>query len=59
MLNIRIDNETEEMIAYLRIHKVKFQNKIRQSIKSDLKNICFDFKKKEKRIKNTPSWVYE
>ena len=58
MLTIRIDNETSQMIAYLRIHKVKFQNKIRESIKKDLQVLCSDFKMKEKRIKNAPDWLY-
>lgn len=58
MLTIRIDNETKEMIAYLRNHKVNFTHKIRQSITRDLKELCIDFKMKEKRINNAPDWVY-
>ena len=59
MLTIRIDDETKEMIAYLRAHRVRFQDKIRKSIKDDLSEICKDFKRKEKRIKNAPDWVYD
>jgi len=59
MLTIRTDNEIDSMIAYLRIHKVKFTPKIRSIIKKELKNICTDFRIKEKRIKNAPDWLYE
>ena len=59
MLTIRVDNETAEMIAYLRRHKVRFQPKIRQLIKPELQAMCKDFKRKENRIPNAPDWVYE
>ena len=48
MLNIRIDRETQEMFAYLRIHKVRFQANLRQLIKAELSIICKDFKMKQK-----------
>lgn len=49
MLTLRIDNETEEMIAYLRLHNIKYTTKIKQSIKHDLKELCAEFKRKEKK----------
>jgi hypothetical protein len=59
MLNIRVDNETKEMLAYLRQHKVRFQPNLRKIIKAELFEICTDFKMKQKRIKDAPEWLYE
>ena len=58
MLNIRIDSETKEMLAYLRLHKVRFQPNLRKIIKAELSEICKDFKMKQKRIKNVPGWLH-
>ena len=49
----------EEMFAYLRLHKVRFQPNLRKVIKAELSEICKDFKMKQKRIKNAPDWLYE
>jgi hypothetical protein len=59
MLNIRIDSETKEMLAYLRLHKVRFQFNLRKIIKSELSEICKDFKMKQKQIKDAPDWLCE
>lgn len=59
MLTIRIDNETKEMIAYLKNHNIRYTDIIREAIRPALKSKCQDMKKKEKRIKNAPDWVYE
>jgi hypothetical protein len=59
MLNSRVDNETKEMLAYLCLHKVRFQPNLRKIIKAELSEICKDFKMKQKRIKNAPDWLYE
>ena len=59
MLNIRVDNETKEMLAYLRQHKVRFLPNLRKIIKAELFEICKDFKMKQKRIKDAPDWLYE
>ncbi len=48
MLNIRIDSETKEMLAYLRLHNVRFQPNLRKIIKAELSEICKDFKMKKK-----------
>ena len=36
MLNISTDSETKEMLAYLRLHKVRFQPNLRKIIKVQL-----------------------
>jgi hypothetical protein len=59
MLNIRIDSETKEMMAYLRLHNVRFQPNLRKIIKVELSERCKDFKVKQKRINNAPDWLYE
>ena len=59
MLNIRPDSETKEMLAYLRLHKLRFQLNLRKIIKSELSEIFKEFKVKQKRIKNAPDWPYE
>ena len=59
MLTIRTDSEIDEMIAFLRIHKVKFTHRIKEAMRMELINICSDFKMKEKRIKDAPDWLYE
>lgn len=59
MLTIRTDVEIDEMLAYLRLHKVRFTSKIKESIRSDLKEMCNDFKMKEERIKDAPDWLYK
>lgn len=51
VLNIRVDNETKEMLAYLRLHKVRFQPNLRKIVKSELSEICKDFNMKQKPIK--------
>ena len=56
---MRIDKETEEMLAYLRLHKVRFQPNLRIVIKAELSILCENFKKKEKRIKDAPNWLYD
>lgn len=40
MLNIRIDNETKEMLTYLRPHNLRFQPNLRKVIKVQLLNYC-------------------
>jgi len=59
MLNIKIDSETEEMLAYLRLQNVRFQPNLRKIIKVELSETCKDFKMKQKRIKNAHDWLYE
>jgi len=59
MLNIWIDSETKEILAYLRLYKERFQPNLRKIIKAKLSEICKDFKIKQKRIKNAPDWLYE
>lgn len=59
MLTIRTNEKTDEMIAYLRSHKVRFSSKLKPLIDAELKKMCNDFKKKEKRLKNAPDWLYE
>ena len=59
MPNIRVDNETKEMLAYLRLHKVRFQPNLRKIIKAELSEICKYFKMKQKQIKDAPDWLYE
>ena len=54
MLNIRIESETKEMLAYLRLQNVRFQPNLRKIIKAELSEICKDFKMKQNRIKNAP-----
>jgi len=44
MLNIRVDRKKQEMLAYLRLHKVRFQPNLRKGIKAELSEICKDFK---------------
>ena len=59
MLNIRVDNETKEILAYLHQYKVRFQPNLRKTRKAELFEICKDFKMKQKRIKDAPYWLYE
>jgi hypothetical protein len=59
MLTIRTDNEIDEMIAYLREHKVKFTPKLKQAISKELSVLCNDFKMKNKNISNIPDWLYD
>ncbi len=59
MLNIRIDSETKEMLAYLRLHNVRFQPNLRKIIKAELSEIYKDFKINQKRIKDAPDWLHE
>jgi hypothetical protein len=59
MLTIRVDKETMEMKAYLSRHKVKWQPEAKALIKTLLTEKCKEFKRKESRIKDAPSWVYE
>jgi hypothetical protein len=47
------------MLAYLRLHKVRFQPNLRKIIKAELSEICKDIMIKQKRIKNAPDWRYE
>jgi hypothetical protein len=44
LFDIRIDSETKEMLAYLRLLKVRFQPNLRKIIKAELSEICKDFK---------------
>lgn len=59
MLTIRISKESEEVIAFLRLHDVKYTTKLWEAIERELKSQCSEFKRKEKRIKDAPSWLYE
>lgn len=59
MFTIRTNENIDEMIAYLRSHKVRFTPKLKLVIEAELQKMCNDFKKKEKRIKNAPDWLYE
>ena len=59
MLIIRIDTETKEMIAYLKLHKVKYASLLKPIIKKELNNICDDYKKESRRKKNEPAWLYD
>ena len=52
-------SETQEMLDYLRLHKVRFSPNLRKVIKAELSGICKDFKMKQKRIKNAPDWLFE
>lgn len=59
MFTIRTNENIDEMIAYLRSHKVRFTSKLKPLIETELQKMCNDFKKREKRIKNAPDWLYE
>jgi hypothetical protein len=59
ILNVKINSETKEMLAYLWLLNVRFQPNLRTIIKAELSEICKDFKIKQKRIKNAPDWLYE
>lgn len=55
LLIIKTNSKMEEMFAYWRLHKERFQ----PIIKAELSEICKDFEMKQKRIKNTSDWLYE
>ena len=59
MLTIRTNPEIDEMIAYLRNHKVKFTPILRKAIQDELSTLCEDFQMKQKKIENAPSWLYD
>jgi len=59
MFTLRIDNETKEMLAYLRRHNIRFQPKLKDAFKVILREYCKEFKRKESRIKDAPEWLYE
>ena len=59
MLTLRIDQETEQMIGYLKDHNVKYTDIIRGSIKESLAEYCKEFKRKPKRESNVPEWAYD
>ena len=59
MFTIRTNNEMDEKIAYLRLHKVRFTPRIKKVIDDELSLMCNEFKRKEKRIPNAPDWVYD
>jgi hypothetical protein len=59
ILNIRIDSKAIEILAYLWLYDVKYQPNLKKIIKTELSEICKDFKMKDKRIKNAPDWLYE
>ena len=59
MLTIRTNEYQNELIAYLRLHKVRFTPKLKQVITKELESICKDFKMKGKRIHNAPDWLYD
>ncbi|WBC28405.1 hypothetical protein RPMD05_24 [Rhodobacteraceae phage LS06-2018-MD05] len=46
MLTIRIDKETKNIIAYLRLHKVRFTGRLKSVIIEELHKIADDFKYK-------------
>lgn len=43
IFTIRIDSETNEMIAFLKNHNVKYNDNIRESIKLTLAKKCSEF----------------
>ena len=47
MLTIRIDNEIASNIAFLKQHKIKYTDIIREAIREPLNNKCKEFYKKE------------
>lgn len=59
MLTIRTTEYQDELIAFLRINKIRFTPRIKKAIQEELEQICSDFKKREKRIKNAPNWLYD
>lgn len=59
MLTIRTNKIIDEKLAYLRLHKVNFTPNLKRIIDEELTRLCKDFKMKEKRIKNAPSWLYD
>lgn len=59
MLTIRTDKEIDEMMAYLRNHKVKFSIVLRDAIRNELRKLCKDFEMEDKRVKNAPNWLYD
>ena len=59
MLTIRTNDSIDQKLDYLRLHKVRFAPILKVVIESELSKLCDDFKMKESRIKNAPSWVYD
>lgn len=59
MLTIRIDNESEELRAFLKKHKVRYTRSLRQAILEDLRRQAAEFNYKQKKIRNAPSWLYD
>ena len=48
---IRVDRETNEYMAYLKFHKVKYNDLIHNAIKEVLLSKCKEFKYKESQDK--------
>lgn len=59
MFTIRTNSNTDEMIAFLRSRKVRFTPRLKQVMDAELSRMCDDFKRKEKRIKDAPDWLYD